>query len=119
MVKKQGTFTLTVLPGRFKTSQITVMLGENGTGKTTFIKMLSECGKKKKEGEAKAPADETADKPASPEGKEKPAKPKKAADTNAPAKDSKPVSPESKKKADPKAPAPEAVPAASDKATNS
>ena len=51
MVKTQGTFTLTVQPGRFKTSQITVMLGENGTGKTTFIKMLSECGKKKKEGE--------------------------------------------------------------------
>jgi ATP-binding cassette subfamily E protein 1 len=23
------------------------MLGENGTGKTTFIKMLAECGKKK------------------------------------------------------------------------
>ena len=79
----------------------------------------AEGKKAKKEGEAKAPADETADKPASPEGKEKPAKPKKAADTNAPAKDSKPVSPESKKKADPKAPAPEAVPAASDKATNS
>lgn len=51
MVKKQGGFTLTVEPGRFKTSQITVMLGENGTGKTTFIKMLSECGKKPKEGE--------------------------------------------------------------------
>jgi len=48
MVKTQGTFTLTVQPGKFKTSQITVMLGENGTGKTTFIKMLSECGKKKK-----------------------------------------------------------------------
>lgn len=51
LVKTQGTFTLTVMPGRFKTSQITVMLGENGTGKTTFIKMLAECGKKKKEGE--------------------------------------------------------------------
>lgn len=50
MVKTQGDFTLTVNPGRFKTSQITVMLGENGTGKTTFIKMLAECGKKPKEG---------------------------------------------------------------------
>lgn len=48
MVKKLAGFTLTVNPGKFKTSQITVMLGENGTGKTTFIKMLAECGKKKK-----------------------------------------------------------------------
>ena len=47
MVKKQGGFTLTVRPGKFKSSQITVMLGENGTGKTTFIKMLAEAGKKK------------------------------------------------------------------------
>lgn len=53
MVKKQGDFTLTVEAGRFKNSQITVMLGENGTGKTTFIKMLADCGKKPKEGEKK------------------------------------------------------------------
>ena len=52
-MKKQGTFTLTVEPGKFRTSQITVMLGENGTGKTTFIKMLAESGKKLKEGEVK------------------------------------------------------------------
>lgn len=45
MVKKQGNFTLTVRAGKFKSSQITVMLGENGTGKTTFIKMLAEAGK--------------------------------------------------------------------------
>jgi ATP-binding cassette subfamily E protein 1 len=49
MVKKQGNFTLTVRTGKFKSSQITVMLGENGTGKTTFIKMLAEAGKKKNE----------------------------------------------------------------------
>lgn len=47
MVKTQGDFKLTIMPGSFKTSQITVMLGENGTGKTTFIKMLAEAGKKK------------------------------------------------------------------------
>jgi translation initiation factor RLI1 len=41
MVKKQGTFTLTVEAGSFTSSQITILLGENGTGKTTFIKMLA------------------------------------------------------------------------------
>lgn len=51
MVKKQGDFTLTIDAGRFKTSQITVLLGENGTGKTTFIKMLVDAGKKKKKDE--------------------------------------------------------------------
>lgn len=40
MVKKQGSFKLTVEPGEFTDSQIVVMLGENGTGKTTFIRML-------------------------------------------------------------------------------
>jgi ATP-binding cassette subfamily E protein 1 len=50
MYKKQGDFELTIEPGSFKTSQITVLLGENGTGKTTFIKMLAEAGKKKKTG---------------------------------------------------------------------
>ena len=38
---------MTVDAGAFRTSQITVLLGENGTGKTTFIKMLAEAGKKK------------------------------------------------------------------------
>lgn len=43
---------MTVEPGAFRSSQITVLLGENGTGKTTFIKMLAEAGKKKpKKGE--------------------------------------------------------------------
>lgn len=55
MVKKQGDFTLTIKPGKFKTSQITVMLGENGTGKTTFIKMLAECGKKSKQANEQEP----------------------------------------------------------------
>jgi len=52
-VKKQGPFELTVCPGTFRTSQITVLLGENGTGKTTFIKMLAEAGKKKKKEDLK------------------------------------------------------------------
>ena len=54
MVKKQGDFELTVDEGAFRTSQITVLLGENGTGKTTFIKMLAEAGKKGKKGKEEA-----------------------------------------------------------------
>ena len=41
MVKKQGEFTLKIDAGSFSTSEIVVMLGQNGTGKTTFIKMLA------------------------------------------------------------------------------
>lgn len=40
MSKTQGNFKLTVIEGEFTDSQIVVMLGENGTGKTTFIRML-------------------------------------------------------------------------------
>lgn len=36
-----GSFHLTVQPGQFTDSEIIVMLGENGTGKTTFIRMLA------------------------------------------------------------------------------
>lgn len=43
-----GDFELVVEAGTFRNSQITVLLGENGTGKTTFIKMLAEAGKKSK-----------------------------------------------------------------------
>ncbi|XP_953484.1 RNAse L inhibitor protein, putative [Theileria annulata] len=39
--KKLGSFSLTVMPGDFNDSEIIVLLGENGTGKTTFIKMLA------------------------------------------------------------------------------
>ncbi|MEW5298750.1 MAG: hypothetical protein WDW36_001835 [Sanguina aurantia] len=39
--KTQGNFTLNVEPGDFTDSEIIVMLGENGTGKTTFIRMLA------------------------------------------------------------------------------
>jgi len=41
MVKKAGNFQLTAIAGSFVESQIIVMLGENGTGKTTFIRMLA------------------------------------------------------------------------------
>ena len=40
MSKTQGNFKLKVIEGEFTDSQIIVMLGENGTGKTTFIRML-------------------------------------------------------------------------------
>jgi ATP-binding cassette subfamily E protein 1 len=41
MTKTQGGFKLAVKEGEFTDSQIIVMLGENGTGKTTFIRMLA------------------------------------------------------------------------------
>ncbi|KAF3506573.1 hypothetical protein F2Q69_00009122 [Brassica cretica] len=41
MTKTQGNFRLKVTEGEFTDSQIIVMLGENGTGKTTFIRMLA------------------------------------------------------------------------------
>lgn len=37
----QGNFQMTVEEGEFTDSEIIVMLGENGTGKTTFIRMLA------------------------------------------------------------------------------
>lgn len=41
MSKTLGAFTLNVEAGEFNDSEIIVMLGENGTGKTTFIRMLA------------------------------------------------------------------------------
>ncbi|KAJ0885856.1 putative adenosinetriphosphatase [Helianthus annuus] len=41
MSKTQGGFKLKVVEGEFTDFQIIVMLGENGTGKTTFIRMLA------------------------------------------------------------------------------
>ncbi|XP_021748766.1 ABC transporter E family member 2-like [Chenopodium quinoa] len=41
MTKTLGGFKMCVMEGEFTDSQIIVMLGENGTGKTTFIKMLA------------------------------------------------------------------------------
>jgi ATP-binding cassette subfamily E protein 1 len=41
MRKTMGEFHLEVEGGSFSDSEIIVMLGENGTGKTTLIRMLS------------------------------------------------------------------------------
>ena len=41
LTKTLGTFKLTVEAGDFNQSEIIVMLGQNGTGKSTFIRMLA------------------------------------------------------------------------------
>lgn len=41
MTKTMGSFHLEVESGQFSDSEILVMLGENGTGKTTFIRMMA------------------------------------------------------------------------------
>lgn len=41
MTKTLGNFSLSVQTGQFTDSEILVLLGENGTGKTTFIKLLA------------------------------------------------------------------------------
>ncbi|TKA24963.1 Translation initiation factor RLI1 [Salinomyces thailandicus] len=53
MQKTLGGFNLTVEPGEFTDSEILVMMGENGTGKTTFCKMLA--GAEKPDGDQKVP----------------------------------------------------------------
>jgi ATP-binding cassette subfamily E protein 1 len=54
MEKTLGSFHLTVEAGQFTDSEIIVMMGENGTGKTTFCKMLA--GAEKPDGTKKIPA---------------------------------------------------------------
>jgi ATP-binding cassette subfamily E protein 1 len=41
MSKRFDSFELNIHEGQFTDSEIIVMLGENGTGKTTFIRMLA------------------------------------------------------------------------------
>lgn len=41
MIKTLGPFKLKVESGAFTPSEVIVMLGQNGTGKTTMIKMLA------------------------------------------------------------------------------
>ncbi|KAM6972402.1 ATP-binding cassette sub-family E member 1 [Aplochiton taeniatus] len=53
MKKALGDFSLAVLEGEFTDSEIMVMLGENGTGKTTFIRLLA--GRLKPEEGAEVP----------------------------------------------------------------
>ncbi|KAI4146587.1 MAG: hypothetical protein LQ341_002043 [Variospora aurantia] len=51
--KTLGGFHLTVEPGKFTDSEIIVMMGENGTGKTTFCRMLA--GAEKPDGRTTIP----------------------------------------------------------------
>jgi ATP-binding cassette subfamily E protein 1 len=53
MSKTLGDFHLDITGGSFTDSEIIVMLGQNGTGKTTFIRMLA--GALQADGDEQAP----------------------------------------------------------------
>ena len=53
MEKTLGSFHLAIEAGQFTDSEIIVMMGENGTGKTTFCRLLA--GLEKPDGQAKIP----------------------------------------------------------------
>jgi ATP-binding cassette subfamily E protein 1 len=50
MVKKYKEFSLEVEAGEFEQGRIMMILGENGTGKTTFIRILAGKDDEIKEG---------------------------------------------------------------------
>ncbi|KAI4193273.1 MAG: hypothetical protein LQ346_003968 [Caloplaca aetnensis] len=54
MQKTLGDFHLKIEPGKFTDSEIIVMMGENGTGKTTFCRMLA--GAEKPDGRITVPS---------------------------------------------------------------
>ena len=54
MTKTLGDFHLTIKSGEFTDSEIIVMMGENGTGKTTFCRMLA--GAEKPDGDKSIPS---------------------------------------------------------------
>lgn len=54
MEKTLGNFHLKIESGDFEDSEIVVMMGENGTGKTTFCRMLA--GAEKPDGKAEVPS---------------------------------------------------------------
>ena len=51
--KTLGGFHIDITPGKFNSSEIVVLVGENGTGKTTFIRMLA--GQLPPDGDIKIP----------------------------------------------------------------
>lgn len=51
--KKERVFKLNIQGGAFRDAEILVMLGENGTGKTTFVRMLA--GREKPDGDVQVP----------------------------------------------------------------
>ena len=53
LTKKLGDFSLSVAPGQFSDSEIVVLMGQNGCGKTTLIKLL--CGHLKPDNGAEVP----------------------------------------------------------------
>ena len=63
MIKKFDCFELKIEAGSFQTSEIIVLLGENGTGKTTLVKILAGKDKEFKKKNKKGTIDHVSFKP--------------------------------------------------------